>query len=68
MSMEMNNKPRNIFEAINMNVVEMSQDLVEAYKRLDAMQEKLDMIYDALYPPMEEPNATGGVLSELTSK
>lgn len=57
-------QPRNLFELINMNVVDMSKDLVSLYDRVSAMEEKINMIYLALYPPMEEPNATGDVPTE----
>lgn len=53
-------RPRNIFEAINQNIVELSQDLVELYK-------KVDEIHAALYPPMPpiaEPNVPGAETEE----
>lgn len=37
-------QPRNIFEAINQNIVFLSQDLVELYR-------KVDEIHAALFPP-----------------
>jgi hypothetical protein len=45
-------KPRNIFEVINQNIVDLSQDLVLIYSRVEA-------IYKALYPDTSEPNAIG---------
>lgn len=45
-------KPRNIFEAINQNIVDLSQDIVLIYSRVEA-------IYKALYPDTSEPNAIG---------
>ena len=36
-------QPRNIFELINQNIVDMSQDMV-------LLAEKVDAIYNALYP------------------
>ena len=36
-------QPRNIFELINQNIVDMSQDVV-------LLAEKVDAIYNALYP------------------
>lgn len=45
-------KPRNIFEVINQNIVDLSQDLVFIYSRVEA-------IYKALYPDTSEPNAIG---------
>mgnify|MGYP003306114310 FL=1 len=57
-------QPRNLFELINVNVVDMSKDLVSLHDRVVSMEEKVNMIYLALYPPMEEPNATGDVPTE----
>lgn len=45
-------RPRNIFEAINQNIVDLSQDMVFIYSRVEA-------IYKALYPDTSEPNAIG---------
>ena len=52
-------KPRNIFEQIlfgvkatNDNVVALSEDLALAHQKIDA-------IYNVLYPPTQEPNADG---------
>lgn len=47
-------RPMNIFEAINQNIVDLSQDLVKLYGMVKD-------IHTALYPPMEiaEPNADG---------
>jgi hypothetical protein len=45
-------KPRNIFEVINQNIVDLSQDMVLIYSRVEA-------IYKALYPDTSEPNAIG---------
>ncbi|MDE7411574.1 MAG: hypothetical protein K2M94_05995 [Paramuribaculum sp.] len=48
-------QPRNIFEAINQNIVFLSQDLVELYR-------KVDEIHAALFPPqtpIAEPNVPG---------
>ena len=42
----------NIFEIINNNIVGLSEDLV-------LMHKKIDEIHAVLYPPQEEPNATG---------
>lgn len=58
------NKPRNIFEAINKNVVDMSYDLVKVYERVASIEEKVEQIYLALYPPLEQPNATGDASTE----
>jgi hypothetical protein len=40
---QQNMQPRSIFEAINLNVVDMSKDLV-------AIAQKIDAIHAALYP------------------
>lgn len=52
-------KPKNIFEQIlfgvkatNDNVVALSEDLALAHQKIDA-------IYAALYPAIQEPNAGG---------
>lgn len=56
-------KPRNIFELINMNVVDMSKDLVLLHEKIDKIECVMQSIYDALYP-QELPNADGEVLEE----
>jgi hypothetical protein len=56
-------KPRNIFELINMNVVDMSKDLVLLHDKIDKIECVMQAIYDALYP-QELPNADGEVLEE----
>lgn len=54
--------PRNIFECINQNVVDLSQDVVQLYNRVDAIDAKIIAIYDALYPSVESvPNADGAI-------
>lgn len=50
--MTQDSRPRNIFEAINQNIVDLSQDMVLIYNRVEA-------IYKALYPDTSEPNAIG---------
>lgn len=56
-------KPRNIFELININVVDMSKDLVLLHEKIDKIECVMQAIYDALYP-QELPNADGEVLEE----
>jgi hypothetical protein len=56
-------KPRNIFELINVNVVDMSKDLVLLHEKIDKVECLMQAIYDALYP-QELPNADGEVLEE----
>lgn len=45
-------RPRNIFELINQNIVDLSADMVEIYDMVKA-------IHRALYPDTSEPNASG---------
>lgn len=47
-------QPRNIFEVINQNIVDLSQDMVIMFQKVDA-------IYNALYPtqPIAEPTDSG---------
>ena len=54
-------QPRNIFEAINQNIFEMSQDNVATNQlvqgiaaKVDAAVAKIDAIYAALYQPTTE--------------
>jgi hypothetical protein len=56
-------KPRNIFELININVVDMSKDLVLLHEKIDKIECVMQAIHDALYP-QELPNADGEVLEE----
>lgn len=48
----MADQPKNIFELINQNIVDLSKDVVTMY-------EKVDAIHKALYPDTSEPNASG---------
>ena len=62
-------EPKNIFELINMNVVDMSKDLVVIHDQIQEMRQQINAIYRALYP-QELPNADGEVLddSQVVSK
>lgn len=62
-------EPKNIFELINMNVVDMSKDLVVIHDQIQEMKQQINAIYRALYP-QELPNADGEVLeaSQVVSK
>ena len=62
-------EPKNIFELINVNVVDMSKDLVLVHTELQEMKQQINAIYSALYP-QELPNADGEVLedSQVVSK
>jgi hypothetical protein len=46
-------RPRNIFDLINLNVYEMSQDLCALALRLEQMESTLNDIRTALYPTSE---------------
>jgi hypothetical protein len=46
-------RPRNIFDLINLNVYEMSQDLCAVALRLEQMEATLKDIRTALYPQPE---------------
>lgn len=52
-------QPRNIFEVINQNIVDLSQDVVLLF-------EKVNEIHAALYPPqpIAEPNVPGAEAEE----
>lgn len=53
-------RPRNIFEAINQNIVDLSQDVVLLF-------EKVNEIHAALYPPqlpIAEPDVPGAETEE----
>ena len=56
-------EPKNIFELINMNVVDMSKDLVVIHDQIQEMRQQINAIYRALYP-QELPNADGEVLED----
>ena len=43
-------QPRNIFELINMNIVDMSQDIVSLAAMVQDINAKVNAIYAALYP------------------
>ena len=57
--MENNTQPRNIFEAINLNIAAVAQDVAYLCKKVTELEQKMDSIYSAFYPPQEQPNATG---------
>jgi hypothetical protein len=46
-------RPRNIFDLINLNVYEMSQDLCALALRLEQMESTLNDIRSALYPAQQ---------------
>jgi len=47
-------QPQNIFEVINTNIVDMSQDMVAIAGMIRELYVKMDEIHAALYPPMKE--------------
>lgn len=49
-------QPRNIFELINMNIVDMSQDIVSMAGMIQDIYGKVNALYGAFYPP-EAPSA-----------
>ena len=51
-------EPKNIFELINQNIVDLSKDVVTMY-------EKVDAVYKALYPNDSEPNASGTGVEDM---
>lgn len=66
--MENNKQPRTIFDAINENIVSMSEDMNLMHGKVDDLLAKVDVLYNALVPAQvdedSEPNATGGASSE----
>lgn len=61
--METKQQPRTIFDAINENIVGMSEDMNLMHGKIDTLLAKVDVLYNALVPaqePQEEqPNAVG---------
>ena len=62
-----NQQPRTIFDAINANIVGMSEDMNLMHQKVDEVKGKIDMLYAALFPAQEteqeKPNATGDTLA-----
>ena len=52
-------KPRNIFEQILFGVKATNDNVVALSEYLALAHQKIDAIYNALYPPTQEPNADG---------
>ncbi len=56
-------QPRTIFDGINENVVNLSEDMNTMHCKVDELLAKIDVIYTALVPVQEcsegEPNAVG---------
>lgn len=63
-----NQQPRTIFDAINANIVCMSEDMNLMHQKVDEVKSKIDMLYAALFPAQEteqeKPNATGETLAD----
>ena len=55
------NQPRNIFELINSNIVAISEDM-------NAMHQKIDRIYAALYPKEQNQPTENGNGSAYTNE
>ena len=64
MAKETTQQPRNIFELINQNIVDMSKDVVSMYDKVNTIEHKINAIYNALYPNDSEPNASGAEETE----
>ena len=52
-------KPRNIFEHILFGVKTTNDNVVALAEDLALVHQKIDAIYNALYPPTQEPTADG---------
>jgi hypothetical protein len=52
-------KPRNIFEQILFGVKTTNDNVVALSEDLALVHQKIDAIYNALYPPIQEPTADG---------
>lgn len=52
-------KPRNIFEQILFGVKTTNDNIVALSEDLSLVHQKIDAIYNALYPPIQEPTADG---------
>ncbi len=61
-------QPRTIFDAINENIVNMSEDMNTMHRKVDDLLTKIDVVYNALVPVQEceeeEPNAVGDTSDE----
>lgn len=61
--MENNKQPRTIFDAINENIVSMSEDMNLMHGKVDDLLAKVNVLYNALVPAQvgeeEKPNAVG---------
>lgn len=60
----MDNQPRNIFEVMSLNIIALAQDIAYLCQRTNEIEKRIDAIYQALYPPQEQPNAAGDVPAE----
>lgn len=67
-----NQQPRTIFDAINANIVGMSEDMNLMHQKVDEVKGKIDMLYAALFPAQEteqeKPNATGETAADKRNK
>lgn len=51
-------EPRNIFELINQNIVDLSKDVVDLYA-------KVEEIHNALFPQVSEPDTPGAEVKSV---
>lgn len=67
-----NQQPHTIFDAINANIVGMSEDMNLMHQKVDEVKGKIDMLYAALFPAQEteqeKPNATGETAADKRNK
>lgn len=67
-----NQQPHTIFDAINANIVGMSEDMNLMHQKVDEVKGKIDMLYAALFPAQEteqeKPNATGETAADRRNK
>lgn len=52
-------QPRTIFDAINQNIVNLSEDMNTMHCKVDDILSKIDVIYTSLVAMQEEPNTIG---------
>lgn len=52
-------QPRTIFDAINENIVNLSEDMNTMHCKVDDILSKIDVIYTSLVAMQDEPNTIG---------
>lgn len=67
-----NQQPHTIFDAINANIVGMSEDMNLMHQKVDDLLAKVNVIYRALVvaqeTEQEKPNATGETAADRRNK